>query len=76
MIIVACLVFGIAVTAALIVDIYTGHHHTGTKIFFVSHFEVFNEKVLSNCHCFLFPSLFACSLFSVNVANLNECARI
>lgn len=29
MIIVACLVFGIAVTAALIVDIYTGHHHTG-----------------------------------------------
>lgn len=39
MIIVACLVFGIAVTAALIVDIYTGHHHTGTKFFFfVSHF--------------------------------------
>ena len=38
MIIVACLVFGIAVTAALIVDIYAGHHHTGTKIFFVSHF--------------------------------------
>ena len=33
MIIVACLVFGIAVTAALIVDIYTGHHHTGTKFF-------------------------------------------
>lgn len=29
MIIVTCLVFGIAVTTALIVDIYTGDHHTG-----------------------------------------------
>lgn len=34
MIIVACLVFGIAVTTALIVDIYTGDHHTGTNCFF------------------------------------------
>lgn len=41
MIIVACLVFGIAVTAALIVDIYTGHHHTGTKIFFCQSFLSF-----------------------------------
>ncbi|KAJ7369869.1 Glutathione hydrolase 7 [Desmophyllum pertusum] len=29
MIIVACFVFGIAITTALIVDIYTGSHHTG-----------------------------------------------
>ena len=33
MIILACLVFGVAVTTALIVDIYTGSHHTGTRSF-------------------------------------------
>ena len=28
-IILACLIFGTAVTTALIIDIYTGSHHTG-----------------------------------------------
>ncbi len=31
MIIVACFVFGIAVTTALVIDIHTGSHHTGKK---------------------------------------------
>ena len=31
MIVVACFIFGIGVTTALIIDIHTGSHHTGTR---------------------------------------------
>lgn len=53
MIILACLIFGVAITTALIIDIFTGSHHTGMGLglFLVGKFKMgllhgFENKVV------------------------------
>ena len=53
MIILACLIFGVAITTALIIDIFTGSHHTGMRLglFLVGKFKTgllhgFENKIM------------------------------